>query len=856
MLHSFVHIHPELLNLLASHTLVTPNERLAREYRRGYQVAMQAASPSQAWRTANILSLQQFLSTNYAQLQDIEPDTQPLLEQHELLAMAYAALEHPTTPLVTNLLKNWAVMQQYSIPLTAAANSNVFQDWYLSFEQSIRARGKVPALLIGDLLVAANWVPKQPVLTTALDELTRPQERYLDTLCTQGLVSYVSPDGSPMLAELAADLVADLDARTGAPAVTPGEVSPNNAGSIGLALSQVDEITAAVTWAKQTKIAHPSATIGIVVPDLDHRHKMIRRAAGSILDPMFGSRTNTFDISGGTPLSEEPVWLHASRFLKMLLDSTSYRAINEAWSSPFMTLSKTIGNIQKWPKPLGRLCTMQALFKYHKSTTTTELLSILATAAKPTKITHTTRQLRRVLNLVGWPNLGDLESNQYQAFQQIDEILSRLENQHGGQDHVDMMQTLDIIDHLLGETVSSEQRAEADILILGALETTGLRFDHLWVCGMDAQSFPGVVSNPSYISAQVAAQYNVPRSTQAAEASFCRRQLERWRNQCDDMRFSFVARAGDAEVAPSPLLRDCELEIITEAPLPWERQNSQLERYWDERARSVVDQPARTGVRLLQHQADCAFKAFAEFRLGIEDEREPRLLVDALGRGNLVHGMLFHLMSKHRSKDELANVTSKDIELAVEQSFIELAYPLPERFKEHEQRRLATLCQAWLKVELARPDFKIVDIEQAFDLQLGRLKLRVRIDRQDVIDDKHAIIDYKTGRASIAGLKETPLTKVQLPIYAQLGTPAGVFYGAVNDKPKYLGLSDSAIIARGSEVGDWDRLQARWQKELTQLADAFLAGEARVAPNSPSACQYCHLHALCRIGSQNEEQSQ
>ena len=52
------------------------------------------------------------------------------------------------------------------------------------------------------------------------------------------------------------------------------------------------------------------------------------------------------------------------------------------------------------------------------------------------------------------------------------------------------------------------------------------------------------------------------------------------------------------------------------------------------------------------------------------------------------------------------------------------------------------------------------------------------------------------------------------------------------------------------DIDDWESLLSQWQDTLSQLASAFREGDAQVDPkitNSKSACEYCDLHALCRI---------
>jgi len=169
-----------------------------------------------------------------------------------------------------------------------------------------------------------------------------------------------------------------------------------------------------------------------------------------------------------------------------------------------------------------------------------------------------------------------------------------------------------------------------------------------------------------------------------------------------------------------------------------------------------------------------------------------------------------------------------------------------------------------LDLDRARPPFTVVAREAPFPLELGDLRLEVRIDRVDQLaSGAHAVIDYKTSREVVlrhwAGERpEAP----QLPAYVlAFGAQrvAAVAFGAVRaGDTRYIGLTqDPAVFpalgvpgaTRGSvaEFADWESMLETWQARLAALVDEFRTGEATLARDPPTACRYCHLHALCRI---------
>jgi RecB family exonuclease len=163
----------------------------------------------------------------------------------------------------------------------------------------------------------------------------------------------------------------------------------------------------------------------------------------------------------------------------------------------------------------------------------------------------------------------------------------------------------------------------------------------------------------------------------------------------------------------------------------------------------------------------------------------------------------------------------------------------------------------------ARPPFAIESLEQPCTARIGRLTLELRPDRVDRLQDGSlAVIDYKTGaNADVrAWLDERPRLP-QLPAYVQaLGSErvgAVAFARVRSGDTGYAGVGRSAdpfpgLKVPGTKGGprgyeSWEQLLAEWQRRLEALADEYAAGDARLAPDPPHACQYCHLGALCRI---------
>jgi len=133
-------------------------------------------------------------------------------------------------------------------------------------------------------------------------------------------------------------------------------------------------------------------------------------------------------------------------------------------------------------------------------------------------------------------------------------------------------------------------------------------------------------------------------------------------------------------------------------------------------------------------------------------------------------------------------------------------------------------------------------------------------------DGSLAVIDYKTGaQAEVrAWLDERPRLP-QLPAYVQALGPERVsavafarvrsgdtgYAGVSRDDGPFPGLRVPGAKGGPRGFDSWEQLLAEWQRRLEALALEYAAGDARLAPDPPRACEYCRLGALCRIAQTN-----
>jgi ATP-dependent helicase/nuclease subunit B len=293
---------------------------------------------------------------------------------------------------------------------------------------------------------------------------------------------------------------------------------------------------------------------------------------------------------------------------------------------------------------------------------------------------------------------------------------------------------------------------------------------------------------------------------------------------------------------------------------------------------ALPDRVMRGGAALLAAQAACGFRAFAEHRLWSSEPESTELGMDAKERGTVVHRILELFWKNVKTHAELKNMTTQERTEALDWCIAQELQPPNDpnetpwdrAYVDMERRRLHTLLGAWLALELERPPFEVKLSEKKFDdVQVGPLRLRVIVDRVDLVDDgggeqgeeatepAEMIIDYKTGKAEPSDWLTDRPDAPQLPLYAVLSSAdriAAVAFAKVRlgEEMSLHGYATSSELltkpARLKEIGTLAAQIEDWRRVLTQLAEQFAKGDVRVQPKQyPKTCEYCAQRLVCRL---------
>ena len=875
---TFVHISPTLLTVLEQHIVVTPNERLAREYRSAYDQT-QATSGVQAWPTLNCMSLRQLLVREFTQQQDLCDNGKKIVSPANLLLRFQTAAPEGAEHLTPVALQAWELVRRYNIDLAHlsmnSGRSKLFTEWALEVNKHIKTDEAVEAD-IAQLLAQRETSLSKPVLLIAFEHLTPAETVFLENLSTNTGVQCLASE----------DQIVPFTSFT--PGALLSAPPPEPAPLIGFN-SFAEELAAAACWSKRVQNEVPDSRIGVVIPSLVQDYAMVQRQFAVTLNPLSGSAIPKFDMSGGTGLSSQPVWLHASTLLDWCDQSADPNTIAKLADSPFLDLPwcKTLN--ANWPNFLRRNIAPQDLKRLDSAQEASRLIALLEQLPKRANIRTWISHIRELLKTANWPRLSNINSIQYQAahsiFTQLDN-LANLQNQK----QVSFRQALDFITFNLKQKPFAPQRQASPIQVLGLLETTGLSFSHLWICGMSASNFPCTSQLNPFIPRSVAEEFGLPRCNQDEELAFAQRTLGHWRSCGAELHFSYTQMENDSPQLPSKLVLDAiaddgsthpanATETRTKQPADYSlrhplmvRQNANLELVEDALGTGLTQPHIKGGTGILKNQANCPFKAYATSRLGLKQPRDAKDFLDALDRGNALHKVLENLMRIYADSDAIKQISTAEIEKQC-RLVLKTHRGLPKSFIENEVWRITDLVQQWLALETQRRPFKISGIEQNFELDLGGSIFSLKIDRVDQVDDHEVIIDYKSNSNTAAGALSEPISDPQLPAYALLsGKVAGVYFASIKDQKVNVdgiaGLSGNLVASssKGFSIKNpdgknlnsadgpntqvsWQEKVTQWKLELTELAQDIAMGKADVAP-SKGACEYCHLTSLCRINAQ------
>jgi ATP-dependent helicase/nuclease subunit B len=869
--------------LQAGATLVTANQRLARHLAAEYGTARRTHG-APVWETPDILPwtqwLERFWQESFGLLDGDAP--QPLLSSFQELTLWETVIHDiESAPLLhepaaaRGARDAWQLLHAWRLPLARAGefaneDATAFVAWARAYQKHCNRHNYLDSARLPDAVQQAIErnrlrLPQQ-LLLAGFDEFTPQQQALLDAVRAAGSGVDVLGGGVP---ETRAARVAFVDA--------------------------LAELRAAAAWAR-AGLEAGAQRIGIVVPDLAASRDALMRVFDEALVPQAliagANIVRPYNLSLGEPLAGVPL-IHAALTVLAagsgpLPAASASLILRSRYLTGFDEEAAARARIDLELRQTGEVSlTAHGLMRTVQAALTAKASAAPKLAAQmrawrdmlPSKDQRLapsgwSELFARLLQRIGWPGDGEPDHDRVRTIETWRELLAQLAAQDAMTPRLNYDDALSLLRRMAQERVFQPPTPAAPVQVLGLMEAAGLEFDRLWVMGLDDETWPPSPRPNPFLPFALQRKERMPHASAERELEFAHHLTERLLNSAPEVVFSHAENFGDEERRPSPLilplaeLRPDDLPPPVPGVAARQFAATAMTRITDERAPELPPgSRVSGGTSLLQYQAACPFRAFAQLRLGARAPEEPEPGLDAATRGQLVHEAFRFFWEDIQSHERLCALTEAEQETAiqaaitkaVERAAHERSQTLSGRFREIETERLAALLRQWLEIEKQRAPFELHVAEKETRLKLGGLELSGRIDRIDTLaDGRVAIMDYKTGQPKTKDWEGERPDEPQLPAYAVGREPplpvAALLFAQLRpgDGFGFKGLAASDGIApKVKAAKDWDAQLAAWRTTLDKLADDFRRGDARVDPKEfPRTCEYCGLTALCRVHEQ------
>ena len=867
--------------------LLTPNSRLARRIKSEWK-SHRVAAGDKVWESPRVQPLEQWLHSQWEQavrLDLLEPLTplnagqigelwRQVIDQYSARGTEF----HLLSPIAAADLASSArdALQRWQVDLGQPGIRQLFEldrdcgtllHWITQFEQRLAEIGAcTPTDCLVQLTALTTDLPASRVALVEIDEVAPLVNALFDSLGTEVRVIAAGSDQAACVEHAFSD--------------------------------KRSELRAAAAWAAQQHSLSPEETVGLVLSDMAgdrlSLEYLLRREFNCL-----GERYTSLPVnfSTGISLSETPLIRDALAVLALSLASTTVPAVVAVLRSRFLELPDA-----------GSALTQKFVMRLYAQGSRTLDIGQLRVAATEVslgedkglalgehlKALFRHRELKGrckpsqwidrfgvILSEWGWPGAESLDSLEFQQLNLWHRTLDEFRGLDAVCPPLDFDAALRLLREACFSQISQPQTVDSPVQVLGPLEAAGLAFEHLWVVGMQGTNWPAAPRPNPFIPVALQTSLQMPHATAEREWAFGTSLLGQYARSCAFLHASYCRQKDGVPEQKSALLSEFVPQVLAESeqvPTSWLQylDLSGFERRSDEQAPPIA--PAQLeelggGSGLLEDQSQCPFRAFAKRRLVVEPLGDFSIAQSPAERGSLLHDALYALWGEigdHTSLLALDDAAQAQVVLAAVQSGIDVISSrqrqrLGGAYWELEGQRLCGLLHEWLAVERQRSEFCVEMREQDIALELAQLKIRLRVDRIDLLPDgSRVIIDYKSGSSSVQhwlGKRPERPQRPQLLLYsiAAQGEVAALAFAQVRARECcYVGLgrvaaapgigTDIARAVKGKvDANDWESLNEYWQKNLERLAQSFVEGDAAVDPLNTASCTWCGLQPLCRI---------
>lgn len=518
---------------------------------------------------------------------------------------------------------------------------------------------------------------------------------------------------------------------------------------------------------------------------------------------------------------------------------------------------------------------------------------------------------RKQLFALGFPGDTPLDSVTYQVVQAIEKQFEKFTALDQVLEPMLATEALGLMGRMVRQSPFQPQRdPTARLDVLGLLEAEGGRWHAVWVMGLNDDVLPATPNPNPFIPLPVLVAAQAPRATPERERLWAEQIFNTLLQCAPDIVLSWPEQAGERQLRPSPLLAQVLTEQANQPNLSLTQANAlsssgifhQIDMaVWtdDDVPLVTVEENIKGGVGLFETQARNPLWAFFKYRLGVSALKPYALARPFSEQGDFVHAVMRALVSRYPTQAALqAACQHADwlslVRVVVAEKADQKLKGMPAQLLAMHVERALSIVQSWCAFDVARMAYTNVAAEETFKFVRGPLELALQIDRIDQLDQGgYVVIDYKTGQIpkdlqkewlrpqpisnqlltySIAWQQQHPtVSPVQALVLAQIKPHQvkaagfsvddfGLFGVKVFDAFAWRSAAQAAsfgpvanqqstepVTAELAANQAWQIALDEWQQKINNIADAFIAGDARNASASISDLLFCDIKALLRL---------
>jgi ATP-dependent helicase/nuclease subunit B len=603
------------------------------------------------------------------------------------------------------------------------------------------------------------------------------------------------------------------------------------------------------------------------------------------------AQSSIFAIEGGRPLAEFPVIAHALLSLRLLTARLRFDEVVHWLRLPFLDgADHFAGAVVEDLLRQGRSLELRAdeLATLLERPNAAPAIAVVAARLRQALQTlagdgrspaEWSPRLQLALRQLGWHGSRPLRSDEQQAVARWHVLLDEYAALGPWLPRATAADAVSTLADLAAERNFDPASVAAPVTLTGSHEDPVVRYDAIWVAGLDSAQWPPPPKPDVFIPLRLQVAAGIPWASALAQTEAARQSLSAWRAATSRLSCSWARLEGDAHRSISPLLARLQPQTAATparlvAPLSQQLRQCVLEPLDDVQGLAVdTSRTVTGGVTPLTLQAECGFHAYAQVRLAAEELEQPAPGLSARERGMLMHKALELVWIKLKnfwnlspSEPHLRRPLIADSVEAAVVSVFRGHVPAGLRLAvEREKHRLEILIEALLTHEQGRAPFDVVALEARREVSIAGGRFEIRIDRIDAIEGGgFAILDYKSGEPRAPRWQGTEVRDPQLLSYllAEAGrnVQALANVSLANGRARFSGRSSRTGLlpdvkglpgldpkkVSGEEIdAAWQAQLESWLLGLARIATDYISGHAPVQP-APDVCRHCHLTVLCR----------